>query len=206
MNVKRRVLGEISANCYMISTDKAAIVIDPGCYSPEISDFLKDNADKERLILLTHGHFDHIGGAARLRGETGTPIAIGEKDAPALSDPFVNLSSAFGCALEPFSADKTVADGEKITVGDIELTAIETPGHTVGGTCYFTDGILFSGDILFEGSVGRTDFPGGSTAELMRSISRLLELDGSTRVLSGHGRETTVDTERIYNPYIGRII
>lgn len=206
MNVKCRPLGELGANCYMLSSERAAIVIDPGCYSREVADFLNGASEKERIILLTHGHFDHIGGAARLRIETGAPIAIGEKDVDALSDALVNLSAVFGHPIEPFKADRIVTDGEKITVGDIELTAIETPGHTVGGVCFLADDILFSGDILFAGSVGRTDFPGGDPEELMSSLSRLLRLDGNIRVLSGHGGETTIDTERRCNPFVRGII
>lgn len=206
MNVKRIELGELGANCYLLSGDSGVIVIDPGDYSEQVARFLKENSDKHRLILLTHGHFDHIGGAARLRDETETPIAIGEKDAAALSDGFLNLSSVFGRPLDAFSADKTVCDGETLTVGDIALTAIHTPGHTVGGTCYYSGDILFSGDIIFSGSVGRTDFPGGNYEELMTSISRLTELDGDTVVLSGHGGETTLEKEREYNPFIRGII
>lgn len=206
MIVKCVALGELAANCYIIESEKAAVVIDPGSYSDMVADFLNRNSDKERLIMLTHGHFDHIGGAAGLRKETGVPILVGVKDAPSLSDGFVNLSSVFGLPLEPFCADKTVNDGEKITVGDLEFTAIEAPGHTIGGTCFLIDDILFSGDILFESSVGRTDFPGGSSRELMASIKKLFKADGKTRVLSGHGGETTLENERKNNPFIRGII
>ena len=206
MIVKRRELGELGANCYMLLSNNAAVVIDPGCYSREVADFLKENSDKQRLILLTHGHFDHIGGAERLREETQTDIAICEKETSALSDPFVNLSAMFGIPAISFSANKTFNDGEKIIVGDIEFSVIATPGHTVGGCCFLVENTLFSGDILFKRSIGRTDFPGGSSSEMMRSLQAVLKLDGNIKVLSGHGDETTIKEERINNPFIRGII
>ena len=143
MEIKVISLGHIAVNCYMISTDKAAIVIDPGFSSKVVENFLFENADKERLILLTHGHFDHIGGAADLRDVTDTDIAIGEKENFALSDMEYNLSDRFHAHLEPFSADILLKDGEEFLVGDIKLKTILTPGHTVGGVSYLIDDILF---------------------------------------------------------------
>lgn len=206
MNIKCIELGEIAANCYLVSSKSAAVVIDPGSYSAQVREFLDSNRDKERLILITHGHFDHIAGAERLRTETGVKIAIGELDAPSLNNPLLNLSRQFGIDLAPFEADKTFCDGEEFQVGDLEFKTILTPGHTVGGVCYLLEDVLFSGDVLFQSSVGRTDFPGGNTAQLLRSIKKLLELDGKTRLLSGHGGESTLYTERRYNPYIRGIV
>jgi len=206
MNVKCIALGELGANCYLLQTDKAAVVIDPGAYSDEVGQFLEQNRDKQRAILLTHGHFDHIGGAAALRESTDTPIIIGEADAVALEDGYLNLSMPFGMPMEPFCADRTVSDGEKLCIGDIGFTVFVCAGHTVGSVCYYTEDMLFCGDVLFCGSVGRTDFPGGDTMALLRSIARLMKLDGNTRVLSGHGAETTLLHEKNNNPFIrGRI-
>ena len=202
MEIKVISLGHIAVNCYMISTDKAAIVIDPGFSSAVVENFLLENADKERLILLTHGHFDHIGGAADLRDVTDTDIAIGEKENFALSDMEYNLSDRFHAHLEPFSADILLKDGEEFLVGDIKLKTILTPGHTVGGVSYLIDDILFSGDTLFNLSIGRTDFPGGDGNVLLNSLKRLKYLDGDFKVYPGHGNPTTLSNEKVFNPYM----
>jgi len=202
MEIKRLPLGSIEVNCYLISTEKTAIVIDPGFYSFEVEDFLKQNSDKEKLILLTHCHFDHIGDAARLRSVSGAKIGIGELDNNALSDVNINLSSLFGVRFNPFKADITFADNDLFSVGDINFKVLHTPGHTVGGVCYLTNDILFSGDTLFNCSIGRTDFPGGSFEVLKKSVKRLYELPCDTTVYSGHGGKTTIGYEKNNNPFI----
>lgn len=202
MEIKTLVLGHIHTNCYLFSTDKAALVIDPAFVSKQAEDFLLENSDKERLILLTHAHFDHIGAAPSLRDNTGVKIAVGELDNPDLADPSVNLSDLFHAHVPPFSADITLCDGEEITVGDIKIKALHTPGHTVGSMSYLIDNTLFSGDTLFYESIGRTDFPKGNYSEIVKSLKRLLELDGNIRVLSGHGPETNIAHERQYNPFV----
>lgn len=191
------------SNCYGILTDKAAIVIDPGKYTAEIAQFLKANADKTRLILITHAHYDHIGGAAQLRKETGVKIAIGKNEEFALSDSSYNLSGRYTPAIMPFNADYTIEDEEEFTVGDLTVKAYETPGHTIGGMCYFIDNSLFSGDILFYETIGRIDLPGGNMADMKESLDRIMWLfDDDTKVYSGHGEVTTIGHERKYNPYL----
>jgi len=205
MEIKVLPLGELGANCYMIKGDKGVVVIDVGAPSKAVENFLIENSDKQRLILLTHCHFDHIGGAEALREATGVEIAIGEDEAGFLADANVNLSGIFGSYLPPFYADKTVKDKETIVVGDIELKAIKVSGHTSGGMCYLCGKNLFSGDVLFYESIGRTDFPTGSFRELEASVKKLYELDGDITVYSGHGEATTIDHERKYNPYVREI-
>ena len=202
MEIKRLPLGPIEANCYLLSTKKAAVVIDPGFYSKEVLDFLQQNRDKERLILLTHGHFDHIGFACELRKETDTEIAIGIADAEYLSNENLNLSAQFGMPLIPFSADIFLNDLEEFSVGDISFKVIHTPGHTPGGVCYLVSNYLFSGDTLFNLSIGRTDFPLGDYNTLENSIKKLYKLDPETIVLSGHGPKTAIKFEKSHNPYI----
>lgn len=202
MEIKALVLGVLDVNCYLVSTEKAAIVIDPGFRSVEALEFLKNAKDKERLILLTHGHFDHIGFADELARLTDTKIAIGEFDAPALSDNPVNLSALFGAPLKPFCADIILTDGQMLNVGDIEFKVIHTPGHTVGGVCYLCGNTLFSGDTLFAGSVGRTDFPGGSFETLKASVEKLYTLNDDITLLSGHGGGSTVLNEKRHNPFV----
>lgn len=202
MEIKALVLGNIEVNCYLVSTENAAVVIDPGYRSAEVLDFLLNATDKERLILLTHGHFDHIGFADELSEITDTKIAIGEMDAPALEDNNINLSALFGMPISNFGADILLSDKDEISVGDLTFKVMHTPGHTVGGVCYLCDDILFSGDTLFNGSIGRTDFPGGDFEALKNSIKRIYTLPGDTVLLSGHGDKTTVLNEKRYNPFV----
>lgn len=200
MDIKRIVLGEIAVNCYLVSTAAAAVVIDPGFENLRAEEFLFEGSDKQRLILLTHAHFDHIGGALRLREKTGADIVIGRCDNEYLSVPEVNLSNSFGVRLEPFCADRTVDDGDIINAGDMEIKVLHTPGHTVGGVCYLINESLFSGDTLFCGSVGRTDFPGGDFGVLSASVKRLYSLlPNETTVYPGHGEATDIGREKSYN-------
>ncbi|MBR7133259.1 MAG: MBL fold metallo-hydrolase [Clostridia bacterium] len=202
MEIKAIPLGQIKTNCYLVSSQKAAIVIDPGFADEQTESFLRANADKERMILLTHAHFDHIGDALRLSRVTQTEIAIGELDNPALSDATVNLSYMFDVQTEPFSADLLFKDGDEYTIGDLKLRVILTPGHTKGGVCYLSGDKLFSGDTLFFESVGRTDLPGGDFSVLEESVLRLFELDDKIKVFPGHGQETTIGHEKKFNPYV----
>lgn len=189
-------------NCYFLESEKAAIVIDPGYKRESILTFLNENEGKERLILLTHGHFDHIGGADYLRQETGVKIGIGALDVPALSDEALNCAVVFKRELEPFSADFEYHDGDIIKVGDIELKVISTPGHTVGGVSFLCGENLFSGDTLFKDSVGRTDFEGGSFRELEKSIKKLYTLPDETVIYPGHGESSTIGFEKKYNSFV----
>lgn len=174
-------------------------MIDPGLRDPKITNFLLDAKDKERLILITHAHFDHIAGAPDLREKTGVPIGVGIDDSDALSDPHENLSGRFYPKFPSFKADRTFEDGDIVTVGDLSFQVIKTPGHTVGGVSYLIENALFSGDTLFEGTVGRTDFPGGDIGALKKSVKKLLALDPDTVVYPGHDGFTTIGRERTSN-------
>ena len=202
MEIKILKLGVIGTNCYLLSTDKAAIIIDPAFENDKTLEFLNDNKDKERLILITHGHFDHISGALSLRRETGVKIAVGEYENDYLSDNELNMSCRFKKPLTPFGADILLKDNEEITVGDLTFKTIFTPGHTRGGVSFLFQNEIFSGDTLFFESIGRTDFPGGNYHTLINSVKKLLSLDKDYTVYSGHGDKTTLSHEREYNPFI----
>lgn len=203
MQIEKTVYGKLHENCYMISSGKAAVVIDPGAKDLKTLEFLSSASDKERLILLTHCHFDHIGGAEYLREKTGVKIAIGAIEAPCLEDPYYTLSDRFYANVAPFKADIMLSNGQSFSVGDIDFKAFLTPGHTKGGMCYFADGCLFSGDTLFKGTAGRTDLPGGSSEELFSSLNKITEsFSDDTEVYPGHGYKTDIKTEKLYNPYI----
>ena len=202
MEINQLVLGDLQSNCYLLLTDKTAIVIDPGYNSETVLDFLLKNKNKERLILLTHGHFDHIGGALNLRNSTDTHIAIGINDAEFTTNPEINLSSQFATPLKPFDADIFLYDNQKLNVGDLEIQVIETPGHTPGGLCFLIDDYLFTGDTLFYRSIGRTDFPQGSFLHLKQSIKKLYTLNPDLIVFSGHGPKTNINDEKLYNPFV----
>ena len=202
MEIRVIHLGLIKTNCFLLSGEKAAVVIDPGFKSELTADFLNQNSDKERLILITHAHFDHIGGAEQLRRDTGVKIAVGEYDNPDLADPEINLSNKFHAGVEPFGADILLKDGESLTVGDITFKVILSPGNTKGEVCFLTGDCLFSGDTLFKGAIGRTDFPGGDLKTLKRSVKRLISLPDETKVYPGHGDFTTIAFEKENNMFV----
>lgn len=199
-------LGIIGANCYLVSGDDFALVIDPGKYDERIAQFLNKNAGVKRYILLTHTHFDHICGAKQLREETNTDILISKEDATGLFDPKFSLSELFHIRQPIFYADKTLTDGEIISIGSKEIHCIATPGHSPGSMCFLIDDTLFSGDTLFAGSIGRTDFPHSNHNDMVSSLKRLSLLKPETRVLPGHGEETTIEKELATNPFLRNLL
>ncbi len=194
----------VASNSYIIKdiTSGEAAVIDSGMYNARFEALLKSmNIEKLKYILLTHGHFDHIMGVKRLQKSFGGEIIIHEADADCLSDSSKSLAGVWGFLCPPFECDKTVKDGNILTLGEEKIEVIHTPGHTVGSVSYKTEKYLFSGDTLFHASIGRTDFPGGSSEEIMKSIKKLYSLEGEYRVCPGHGNESTLSFERDNNPY-----
>lgn len=201
MKIDKIVLGYISENCYLVSSDEAAIVIDPGIYDERIQAFLFENRNKQRMIILTHCHFDHIGGAKKLAEKNNIKIGIGQLENTGLNDSKINLSENFGCNIEPFSADVLFEDNKIYKIGDVSLKVIFTPGHTAGSVSYLIENSLFSGDMLFKESYGRTDFITGSISEMKKTFYKLMnELNGDIIVYPGHGEKTTISHEKEYNP------
>ena len=185
--------GPLRANSYLITQDgENAVLIDCGGKEPLL--FAKEKGLSVRYVLLTHGHFDHIGGCAAAQ-EAGAEVACLDKEAPLLSSR-ANLAADAGVPVPPFRADFTFRGGERLS-----LCGMTFNGHTPGGACFVCDGCLFTGDTLFFESVGRTDFPGGSGAQLRESVKKLLALDGDMTVCPGHDEPTTLAHERAYNPF-----
>ena len=202
INVKSIQLGELGNNCYLI-TDEAtgsSALVDCTDASQKMLDFIGD-ADL-KYILLTHGHFDHIGGVAEIKQKYGAKVTISEEDSGMLTSGKASLAAFCGINQQNSSADVIVGEGSEIILGKTKISVISTPGHTKGGVCYIADDCIFTGDTLFFCSCGRTDFPGGSAKEIMQSLKRLSKLDSSLKVYPGHERFSTIGFEKQNNPYM----
>ncbi len=193
------------ANCFIVGCEntKSAVVIDPGDEADKILMSLAESQLTVKYIINTHGHFDHVGANKKLKAATGADILIHKDDAPMLAQ-VSSASMAFGLQVEDSPpADRTLTDGDKITFGDITFTVIHTPGHSPGGISLLTDNVVFVGDSLFYGSIGRTDFPGGDYNTLIASIkNKLLPLGDDVKVYTGHGPATTIGQEKRMNPFL----
>lgn len=200
-----RPVGAIGANCYIFScpeTKKAAI-IDPGANSEALKKWIEDKGVEVEYILLTHGHWDHIGAVDKIREATGAKVGIHSQDAEMLTNGNMNLSTMLGRPFALNAPDFFLEDGQVIQVGNLSMKVIATPGHTKGGVCFLTPDGLISGDTLFQGSIGRTDLPGGSYDELIKAITqKLLVLPDDTKVYPGHGPESTIGGEKRINPFL----
>ena len=201
-----KTLGPLENNVYLVGDEKTkkAVVIDPADGIGQMIDVLKENELTLEAILLTHGHFDHVYGAAALKkwaGE-GAKVYLHKKDAAALSDGAKNLSAQFlGQSLTFPPADVLLNDGDVLTFSGLTFQVIPCPGHSAGGVSYLLENLLFSGDTLFCESIGRYDF--GSYPDLIGSVRKLLALPEDTKVYPGHGGPTTIGHERRCNPYAG---
>jgi len=212
MIVKRFTVGPLGTNCYIVICEdsKEAMVIDPGIHEDEYETVLDRviRDVKVRYIVNTHGHFDHIMGNRVLKEKTGASIMIHCADRAMLTDPSLNLSWMLGLRIVSPPTDIFLEDGTTFAVGDYRFKVIHTPGHSRGSISILGDGIVFTGDTLFAGSIGRTDLPGSSFNDLIRSLlDRLMRLPDETKVYPGHGPQSLIGVEKQNNPYIraGRI-
>ncbi len=198
-------VGPMGANCYVVGCEetKEAAVIDPGGDVEKILDYLKNHGLTLKYVINTHGHIDHIAGNDKLRDATGAKLLIHEQDAPMMEDTKLNLSSFMGFSVKFKPADRLLTDGDTVEFGNVKLNVLHTPGHTRGGICLAADGAVFTGDTLFNGSIGRTDFPGGDFDSIINSIkNKLMSLPDDTAVYPGHMGHSNIAYERKNNPFL----
>ena len=210
MNYKRFPLGPLWTNAYLIwDASGVGFLVDPAGDMTEIFSFAQDKNISIEMILLTHGHLDHVGGLPEALKTLASPVYIGAGDAEMLRSPDRHVAQCMGYDFQGIESFLTVMDGDELAAGTMRISVIETPGHTPGCVCYrvseFVDSreesLLISGDTLFARSVGRTDLPGGDGEKLHKSLIRLASLPDTLPVLPGHGPETTIGTERLHNPF-----
>jgi glyoxylase-like metal-dependent hydrolase (beta-lactamase superfamily II) len=193
----------MKANCYLLYDEKGrGVIIDPGGEEQRINREVVKRGLTIEHVLLTHAHFDHIMGVRGVMNATGADLIVPFDDAAMLRDRELSLTYMVDSSAPPLEADRLVSDGDTIVVGELTINVLHTPGHTPGGTCYICNDLLFSGDTLFKGTVGRVDFPGGDRLAMKQSMKKLSELEGEYTVLPGHDAATTLSVEKRMNPYM----
>ena len=189
-------------NCWLLAAEgsEEAVVIDPGFFADRVRALLEKAGKRPVAVLATHGHYDHVGAAAELCGDD-IPFYIHQDDELAMVDP---AAWGAGFPVPPVTpADiRTFAEGDVLSAAGFELTVLHTPGHTPGSSCFRSNGLFFSGDLVFRGAIGRSDFPNSSPSLMSSSLRRFLELPGELDVYPGHGETTTVSLERATNPFL----
>lgn len=197
MLIKTLPVGQLETNCYVVTNEEVleCVVIDPGDESNTILNYIEDNKLSCKAVMLTHAHFDHVGAVNAVLEATGAEFYMCEKDCGLAGSP------ASGRFCVPENA-KFYKDGDEIRVAGLTFRVMETPGHTPGGVTLICGDALFTGDTLFRGSCGRTDFPGGDMREELRSLKRIAELEGDYEVYPGHAESSTLSIEREHNPYV----
>ncbi len=205
IRIETWVLGAVSTNCYLVYNEdsKEAVVVDPAGNYPFISNKCRELGVTPSAVLLTHGHFDHMLAAPEIRRAFQLKIYASETEDAMLADPGLNLSERFQGMPLGFHADEFVTDGQELTFLGVTWKVLETPGHTAGSVCYYIpeERLLLAGDTLFRESYGRTDFPTGSSSQMVHSIlDRLFVLPDDTTVYPGHGEFTSIGYEKQCNP------
>jgi hydroxyacylglutathione hydrolase len=208
MILEMLTVGTLCTNCYIVGCSETleGLIIDPGFDRHSEAERVLKEVDQHHLkvkyIVNTHGHPDHTAGNGILKEATGAPILIHELDAPKLTDASKNLSGLFGLRVTSPPADRTLKEGDIIQAGKVKLTVLHTPGHSKGSISLLGDDVVFTGDTLFAGSIGRYDFPDASFREIMRSLKRLAILPDHVKVYPGHGPTSTIGREKRSNPFL----
>ncbi|MFB3882024.1 MAG: MBL fold metallo-hydrolase [Armatimonadota bacterium] len=209
MNIETITAGAFATNCYLVWSDRgpSSLLVDCAGEAGQILRRASRLSLTIETIVITHGHIDHLESLAELKRRTGGRIAIHQLDAAMLSDPMTSGAALFGLSQRSASADVLLAEGDSIELegGSLGLSVLHTPGHSPGSICLLGDGVLFSGDCLFAGSIGRMDLPGGDEAAMARSLRRLATLDPGLAVYPGHGPPTTIGEEIAHNPFLGGV-
>ena len=205
MKVITLTFGGLENNCFLLIDENTndSVLIDCPVYNERLAAAISGTT--LRYLLLTHGHYDHIMGAKKLKHKFGCKIGISAEDAPMLSSARESLAAFSGAPQHNVTPDFILKDNDSIIFGSTEISVLATPGHTKGSMCFIAGNYLFSGDTLFKGSCGRTDFPGGSWVEMQQSLERLKKLNGDLIVCAGHNENTTLDYERRNNPYMKKL-
>ena len=200
------VVGDLQTNCYILQSHTAAIIIDPGDEPERIVRFVQDIKVKPGQIVATHTHFDHVLGVDAVRAKLNIPFLIHRDDLPMLESMQSRVRQFMGFEVPPPpKVDGYLKDGDALRVGNETIRVLHTPGHSPGSLSLSGDGYVFTGDALFNQSIGRTDLPGGDLTNLIHSIKeRLFKLDDDTGVYPGHGAETTIGDEKLTNPFVGK--
>ncbi len=206
MIIKLFHTGPLAVNSYVVTDEKTkkTFIVDPGGHNADMVNHIKGNDFQVEFIILTHGHGDHIGGVPALRKDfPAAKLVIGIHDKEMLEDPELNMSGMMYVQPLSLTADRYVTDGETLQMGELELKFFHTPGHTPGGICILVENAVFSGDTLFEQSIGRTDFPGSSYQAIVKSIrEKLFVLPDETAVYPGHMGPTSIGFEKENNPFV----
>ena len=204
MILKKLVVGPLSSNCYIVGSEasKEGMIIDPGDEAEVILRNVKDLGLEIKSIVLTHGHIDHIGALKEVKEATGAEVAIQTDEGKSLQGQ--SLSTMLGLSYPtPLPPDRLLKDGDSIDIGDLHFLVLHTPGHSPGCICLLGQGVVFSGDTLFNYGIGRADLPGSNYSQLMNSIhTKLMTLPDNTTVYPGHGPDTTIGAERSGNPFL----
>ena len=205
MKIHSFTIGPLDTNAYLVVDEgsRQTLLIDPGLESEGIYDVILEERLELSAIVNSHGHFDHVCGNAFFQAKTGKPVLIHRDDVTMMSQAAEQaLAYGFQVSTSP-PPDGLLAEGDEVAIGESRLQVLHTPGHTPGGICLYGEGVVFVGDTLFAGSIGRTDMPGGSYEVLLASIrSKLLSLPDETAVYPGHGPPTTIGAERAHNPFL----